>query len=147
MSKKSLYSPEEKYQVISEVMNGRHSLNSIAKKHSLSWMTIKDWIRKYNDDGIEGQKKSTTWKRYTSDLKRNAVLAVINEELSLWQATAVFQLSSTTILRKWISSYTNEEMVKSTSKGSVPKTRINGRKTTYQERIEIVQYIIQSLTS
>lgn len=142
MSKKSLYSPEEKYQVISEVMNGHNSLNSIAKKHSLSWATIKDWIRKYNDDGIEGLKKSTTWKRYTSDLKRNAVLAVINEELSLRQATAVFQLSSTTILRKWISSYTNGEMLKSTSKGSVPKTMINGRKTTYQERIEIVQYTI-----
>lgn len=69
-------------------MNGHNSLNSIAKKHSLSWATIKDWIRKYNDDGIEGLKKSTTWKRYTSDLKRNAVLAVINEELSLRQATA-----------------------------------------------------------
>lgn len=33
-------------------------------------------------------------------------------------------------------------MLKSTSKGSVPKTMINGRKTTYQERIEIVQYTI-----
>lgn len=53
MSKKSLYSPEEKYQVISEVMNRHHSLKSIAKKHSLSWATIKDWIRKYNDDGID----------------------------------------------------------------------------------------------
>ncbi|NKD39825.1 helix-turn-helix domain-containing protein [Enterococcus casseliflavus] len=41
-------------------MNGHNSLNSIAKKHSLSWATIKDWIRKYNDDGIEGLKKSTT---------------------------------------------------------------------------------------
>lgn len=121
MSKKSLYSPEEKYQGISEVMNGHHSLNSIAKKHSLLWATIKDWIRKYNDDGIEGLKKSTTWKRYTSDLKRNAVLAVINEELSLRHATVVFQLSSTTILRKWISSYTNGEMLNLQVKAVYPK--------------------------
>lgn len=135
MSKKSLYSPEEKYQVISEVMDGRHSLNSIANKHSLSWATIKDWICKYNNDGTEGLKKSTTW-------KQNAVLAVINEELSLRQATAVFQLSSSTILRKRISSYTNREMLKSTSKSNIPKTMTNGHKTTYQKRIEITQYTI-----
>lgn len=35
MSKRTLYSPEEKYQVISEVMDRRHSVNSLAKKHSL----------------------------------------------------------------------------------------------------------------
>lgn len=136
MSKRSLYSPEEKYQVISEVMDRRHSLKSIVKKHSLSWATIKNWTRKYNDEGIEGLKKFTTWKRYASDLKLNAVLAVINEELSLQQAIAVFQLSSPTT----ISSYTNGEMLKPTSKGSVPKTMTNGRNTTYQERIEIAQY-------
>ena len=135
MSKRSLYSPEEKYQVISEVIDGRHSVNSIAKKHSLPRTTIKDWISKYEDDGIEGLKKSTTWKRYESDLKLKAVLAVINDEMSLHQATAFFQLSSPTILRKWISRYTTGETLKSTSKGCGPKT-------TYQEQIEIVQYTI-----
>ena len=142
MSKRSLYSPEEKYQVISEVMDGRHSVNSIAKKYSLSWATIKDWLRKYKDDGIDGLKKSTTWKRYESDLKQKAVLAVINDEMSLRQVTVFFQLSSPTILRKWISRYTNRETLKSNSKGSVPKTMKKGRKTTYQERIEIAQYTI-----
>lgn len=142
MSKRNLYSPKEKYQIISEVMDGQQSVNSIAKKYSLPWSTIKDWLRKYNDDGIEGLKESTTWKRYSSSLKQNAVLAVINEELSIRQATAVFQLSSTTILRKWISSYTNGETLKSTSKGSVPKVMTKGRKTNYQERIEIAQYTI-----
>lgn len=74
MSKRSLYSLEEKYQVISEVMDGRHSVNSITKKHFLPWTTIKDWIRKYTDDGIEGLKKSTVWKRYESDLKQKIPL-------------------------------------------------------------------------
>ncbi len=30
MSKRSLYSPEEKYPIISEVIDGRRSMNSIA---------------------------------------------------------------------------------------------------------------------
>lgn len=142
MSKRSKYSPKEKYQIISEVMDGRHSVNTVAKKYALSWTTINDWIRKYNDEGVEGLKESTTWKRYDSELKLKAVLAVINEEMSLSRATVFFQLSSTSVLRKWISRYTSGETLKSTSKGSVPKTMTKGRKTTYQERIEIAQYTI-----
>lgn len=79
MSKKSFYSPEEKYQIISEVMDGRRSVNSIAKKHSLSWKATNDWIRKYSDGGLEELKESKTWKRYDNTLKQEAVLAVINK--------------------------------------------------------------------
>jgi transposase-like protein len=142
MSKRSLYSPEEKYHVISEVIDGRCSVNSIAKKHSLSWEAINDWIRKYNDGGLEELKESKTWKRYDHALKQEAVLAVINKKMSVWEATMFFQISSTSVLRKWISRYTTGETLKSTSKGSVPKTMKKGRKTTYQERIEIAQYTI-----
>lgn len=142
MSKRSLYSPEEKYQIISEVMDDRCSVNSIAKKHALSRKTINDWIRKYNDGGLEGMKESKTWKRYDNTLKQEAVSAVINKKMSIFQATMFFQISSTSVLRKWISRYTTGETPKSTSKGSVPKTMKKGRKTTYQERIEIAQYTI-----
>lgn len=142
MSKRSFYSPEEKYQIISEVMDGRHSVNSIAKKHSLSWEAINDWIRKYNDGGLEELKESKTWKRYDNTLKHEAVLAVINKKMSIFKATMFFQISSTSVLRGWISRYTSGETLKSTSKGSVPKTMTKGRKTTYQERIEIAQYTI-----
>lgn len=142
MSKRSFYSPEEKYQIISEVMDGRRSVNSIAKKHSLSWEAINDWIRKYNDGGLEELKESKTWKRYDNTLKQEAVLAVINKKMSIFKATMFFQISSTSVLRGWISRYTSGETLKSTSKGSVPKTMTKGRKTTYQERIEIAQYTI-----
>lgn len=121
MSKRSKYSPKEKYQIISEVMDGRHSVNTVAKKYALSWTTINDWIRKYNDEGVEGLKESITWKRYDSELKLKAVLAVINEEMFLSRATVFFQLSSTSVLRKWISRYTSGETLKSTSKGVYPK--------------------------
>lgn len=123
-------------------MDGRHSVNSITKKHALSWATIKDWIRKSNEGRLEGLKESTTWNRYDSELGQKEVPAVINDEMSLRQETTFFQISAHSVLRKWISSYTNGEQLKSTSKGSVPKTIKKGCKTTYQERIEIAQYTI-----
>lgn len=142
MSKRSPYSLEEKYQIISEVMDGRHSVNSVAKRYSLSWWTINNWIRTYNNGGLEGLKESKTWKRYDNNLRQEAVLAVINEEMSFHQASVFFQISSHTVLRRWVSGYTNGETLKLTSKGSVPKVMKKGRKTTYQERIEIAQYTI-----
>ncbi|MDB7086604.1 MULTISPECIES: helix-turn-helix domain-containing protein [Enterococcus] len=142
MSKRSPYSPKEKYQIISEVMGGRCSVNSITKKYSLSNGTIESWIHKYNEEGLEGLKEAKTWKRYDREQKQKAILAVLNKEMSLRQATLLFQISSHSVLRKWISSYTKGETLKFTSKGSVPKTMTKGRKTTYQERIEIAQYTI-----
>lgn len=142
MSKRSNYSPKEKYQILSEALDECHSVNSIAKKYSISHNTVTDWIRKYKDSGLEGLKEATTWKRYKNDLKQKAVLAVINNEMSLLQATKNFQISSTSVLGKWISSYTNRETLKPTSKGCVTKTMTKGRKTTYQERIEIAQFTI-----
>lgn len=62
--------------------------------------------------------------------------------MSVLEATLFFQISSTSVLRKWISRYTTGKTAKFTSKGSVPKTMKKGRKNTYQERIEIAQYTI-----
>ncbi|MEY8500611.1 helix-turn-helix domain-containing protein [Enterococcus avium] len=100
MSKRSLYSPEEKYPVISEIIDDHRSVNSITKKHSLSWKTINDWIRKYKDGGLEGLKESNTWKRYDHALKQATVLAVINKKKSILEATIFFQISSTSVYKK-----------------------------------------------
>ncbi|MBX8938922.1 helix-turn-helix domain-containing protein [Enterococcus gilvus] len=31
--------------------DGRHSVNAVAKKHTLSWTMINNWICKYNEGG------------------------------------------------------------------------------------------------
>ncbi|GIP62835.1 hypothetical protein J32TS6_13900 [Virgibacillus pantothenticus] len=51
-----------------------------------------------------------------------------------------FNISSNSVLRQWINQYTSGKEIKSTSKGR--ETMTKGRKTTLQERIEIVQYTI-----
>lgn len=51
-----------------------------------------------------------------------------------------FNISDTKVLRDWIKRYTSGIDIKSTSKGSRERNR--GRKTTLEERMEIVQYAI-----
>jgi Transposase and inactivated derivatives len=142
MSKRSKYSIEEKYQIISEVIGKQYSMNNIAKKYNISFDTISRWIHNYQSYGLEGLKEAKTWKKYDYSLKKKAVLAVIHGEMSLFQATRTFHISSHSVLRKWVSSYTNGEQLNSISKGREFKKMNKGRKTTYQERIEIAQFTI-----
>lgn len=142
MSKRSHFSVEEKYSIILDVIEGRQSVNGAAKKYSVSFTTIMNWLRKYDDNGLEGLKKSVKWNRYSSEVKQAAILAVIEDGMSLYQATKAFQISSRSVLSRWILSYTNGEVQKSTSKGRVSTPMKKGRKTTYHERIEIVQFTI-----
>lgn len=142
MSRRSRFSAEEKHKIILEVIEEHQSANHVAKKYLVCHTTIADWIRKYKENGLEGLKESVTWKRYSDYEKQVAVLSVITGEKSILQATKTFQISSTSVLRGWILSYTNGEILKSTAKGRVPQMTTKGRKTTYQERIEITQFTI-----
>lgn len=64
MSKRSKYATEEKYQIISEVIEKHCSRNGTAKKYALSVQTISHWIHRYQSYGLEGLKEVHTWKRY-----------------------------------------------------------------------------------
>ena len=102
--------------------------------------TIKLWVHKYEADGVDGLKEARTWKKYSSELKREAVGFYLNGEGSLRTTCKKFNISSNSVLRQWINQYTSGKEIKPTSKGRGTMTK--GRKTTLQERIEIVQYTI-----
>jgi transposase-like protein len=143
MSKRNInLSVSTKLAIVNRCIAHESSLNFEAKKYGVAWSTIKSWIRKYELDGIEGLKESKGWKNYTAELKNKAVESVLSGELSLLEATKKFEISSDSVLRRWISKYTNGEEIKPTSKG-IGKSRMNkGRKSTFKERIEIAQFTI-----
>ncbi|API93059.1 hypothetical protein BKP57_15335 [Virgibacillus sp. 6R] len=114
------------------------SVSTIAKEYSVDRTTINLWVRKYEADGVDGLKEARTWKKYSSELKREAVEFYLNGEGSLIMTCEKFNISSNSVLRQWINQYTSGKEIKSTSKGR--ETMTKGRKTTLQERIEIVQY-------
>lgn len=59
---------------------------------------------------------------------------------SIREATKQYQISSKSVLMNWISQYTCREEIKPTRKGKSPMNK--GRKTTFEERIEIAQYTL-----
>lgn len=133
---------DERVAAVLSVIERQMSINTVAKEYKVSSFTIRDWVRKYQADGVEGLKIAKTWKRYSSELKIRAVNFYLDGKGSLPVTCKEFNISSTSVLRQWINLYTSGQDIKSTGKGRDPMKP--GRKTTFQERIEIAQYTISN---
>ncbi|HEL1303159.1 TPA: transposase, partial [Streptococcus equi subsp. zooepidemicus] len=79
--------------------------------------TIKKWIRKYENSGIDGLKESRTWKQYSKELKEQAVQDYLNNLGSLETIIEKYHISSQSVLKRWINQYTNDKALQTTSKG------------------------------
>lgn len=140
MSKRSPISFEVKLQVVKRCLQHDSNPNHEGKQLGIDKQTVRDWIRKYKADGLEGLKESKSWKPYSHELKQNAIRDVLSGKYSVREATKRHGISSKSVLTKWISKYTCGIALKPTRKGNVPMNK--GRKTTFEERIEIVQYTL-----
>ncbi|MFD2117187.1 helix-turn-helix domain-containing protein [Paenibacillus yanchengensis] len=142
MSKRSSISVEVKLHVVQRCLAHKSNPNHEAKQLGVSHYSVTDWIRKYEADGLDGLKESHTWKIYSEELKNTAIHDVLSGRCSVLTATKKHHISSTSVLRKWISKYNSEIEWKPTRKGRGLSHMNKGRKTTFEERIEIAQYTI-----
>lgn len=141
MNKKN-YSPEEKIKIVNKVLERHQSISSVALSYSIDSSTLDGWIRNYRCMGSEAFNKKG-WTKRTSNEKESAVLDYLNGQGSLRDVCKKHKISDTKTLRKWILKYNGHEKLKaSTTGGKTIMTR--GRKTTFEERVEIVQYCIAS---
>lgn len=140
MSKRVLKSVAEKLEVVYLYLEEGKSINWLAKNYQISYPTVHDWIRKYKQDGIDGLQVSRTWKKYSQKLKEQAVLDYLEGNRSAYQIVVKYKISSQSVLKRWIKQYTSGKDFKSTSKGMNPMRQ--GRQTTFEERLEIVNFTI-----
>lgn len=142
MSKRSPTSYETKLHTVKLYLQNKSNPSYEAKQLGVSEHTVREWIRKYKAVGSEGLKESNTWKTYSKELKLTAIKDVLSGSSSIEEATKKHHISNRSVLTKWISKYTNEIELKPTRKGRGLSRMDKGRKTTFEERIEIAQYTI-----
>ncbi|MBM6619660.1 helix-turn-helix domain-containing protein, partial [Bacillus suaedaesalsae] len=87
--------------------------------------------------GSEGLKESSTWKRYSKEIKLLAVSDYLSGKYSLLEVVKKYEISSHSVLHEWIKKYNTHRDLKDTSKGRT-SSMTKGRKTTWEERIQIV---------
>ena len=140
MSKRNPKSVEEKLEVVHLYLEQEKSITTLTKVFGVSDDTIKDWVRKYQKDGIEGLKESPSWKKYRSDLKKEAVTDYLTGRGNLSMIVEKYGISNQYVLRSWIKRYTSGKELKATSKGNSRMKQ--GRQTTFEEGVEIVNFTI-----
>lgn len=132
---------EVKIRVVKDYLLGKRSTSQIAYQLQVSCNTVEHWIRKYRALGEDGLITRKVNSSYTPETKIQAITDYLNGKGSLNDICFRYNISSHSVLRKWIMKYNGHKKFKTHNiKGDGIMT--TGRKTTYEERIKIVSYCI-----
>ncbi|WP_084007330.1 transposase [Salisediminibacterium beveridgei] len=139
MRKNKRWSHEEKLTIVLKHVNEGHSFTSLEREYNCSTKLIRRWVSKDQFMGQEGLKRKHRKTVYTTETKEEMIHEVFNGRTQEEIAQAC-GLSQDSLLSSWIKAYTGGK--KSTGKGRV--NRMKGRKTTLEERLEIVDFSLRN---
>ena len=134
---------EQKLKAVREYLNGSISQMEGARKSGVKLASFQTWIRKYKSEGADGLKETKKMKKYSVELKQNAVCDYLSGKGSQEAICEKYKISSKAQLQRWIMWYNGHKDFKerSSAKGEIYMTK--GRKTTQEERAEIVAFCIE----
>lgn len=144
--KKRKVRPEEKVEGVGAYLQGELGLGKAAEKYGVSKQSFLLWVRNYQIFGREGLQDKDRQKSYSTELRKAAVQDYLSGAGSQADICKKYKIYSKTQLQNWIKVYNgHREMRPSRGRGSdIYMTK--GRKTTYEERVEIVSYCIENGT-
>ncbi len=93
---------EKKVESVKEYINGKISQIQGAKKCDVSIAAFQVWIRKYQSEGEAGLKESKKYKRYSAELKEEAVKDYLSGNTSQEEVCTTYKITSKTQLQRWI---------------------------------------------
>ena len=138
--RRTKFEPDVMTNAVQEYLEGQTSQQAIAKRLGVARTSFREWIRKYRSMGADAFTQDGN-RCYSKELKEQAVTDYLAGRGSLQDICKNYKIMSVTQLRSWIMKYNgHEELKASGTGGTVIMTR--GRKTTFDERVEIVQYCI-----
>lgn len=141
MSFKHKYTYDEKVKILLEYEAGVHGFRKLCQIYGIAQQSLKDWIRLYETFGMEGLKTGSSATKYSRKTKQAAVQDYLAHKLPVKEILKKYKIRSETQLRRWIKKYNGHEELKASGTGGID-IMAKGRKTSFDERVEIVQYCI-----
>ena len=139
---KSKTSPEFKIMLCQKYLQGEGSSISLAKDYGIGHSSLQVWIKKYREHGERCFYSKPGNKHYRKEFKIKCVEKVLLKGYSVDDIVAKYNISSGQVLRSWILKYNaNMELKDYDPKREVYMAEAR-RKTTLEERREIVEYCI-----
>lgn len=144
MGRTAKYSKEVKLEIVRRYIAGE-SASELVKEFMIEGKRavsrIGKWRSKYETIGESAFNPSHRNKSYSKELKEAAIKDYLNGQGSLVVIANKYGISTHELLRKWIIKYNSHIETKDYS----PKPEVymaKSRKTTYEERLEIVNYCL-----
>lgn len=141
MSKKS-FSTDIKVLAVQYLEEGRHTFEEICTMYSVNVNTLQVWRALYKYGGVQSLMRPNKNRVYPEELKRNTVEDYLSGNYSKFNLIAKYGISSVSVFKNWLKFYTSHSELQDSDK-AMNKPMTKGRKTTVEERIEIVKALVQ----
>lgn len=143
MGRKAKYSKELKLEIVKRYLNGESAI-SLANEYGMTKRgddSIYRWVHRYESHGESVFDTSNNNKSYSKEFKEQIVKEYLLGETSLFDLINKYEISSGGVVLGWVSKYNNGMEIKNYNPKSEVYT-MQARKTTLDERIEIVRYVL-----
>ena len=144
MSRRCKITDEERISAVQEYLNGEGSYHSIAKKYGIVYERFRQLVIRAQTEGIESIKISHTNKKYTAEIKIGAVKEYLEGKGSQVEICKKYKITNDSILIQWIKCYNSGKDFNERARSERGITMNKGRKTTQEERVEIVAFCIEN---
>ena len=128
---------------VNDYLDDKGSYETIAKDNGIGASTLKRWVAAYQYRGAEAFIRGSGNKRYSKEFKISCVETVLKGDLSIKDCTAKYGISHDYVLRRWISEYNANRELKDYKPEREVYMAGARRKTTIEERKEIVKYCLE----
>ena len=144
----SKYSPEIKIKACEEYLSGNLSHKEICMKYKIHFdekkhkSMLNEWLFMYREQGPSAFIRTGGNQTYSSQFKESVVLEYLSGNGSYNDISAKYNLRSKSQLQKWVSLYNANRKLKDYCPNREVYMAEARRKTTIEERKEIVEYCI-----
>lgn len=141
MKKRKRLSYEEKVQMCIDYDQGLGSQHSLAIDYGISQGGFKHLYFKYKNFGSDSLRMQKNHKIYTKNLKEKIIESYNEGNWSYSDLAVKYKISNSSLISRWVLGYNNSNK---TTYGRLGGVTMKGRKTTLDERVEVISYLIDN---
>lgn len=144
MGRKPKVSLDIKIKSVELYLKGEKGASEISSMLGVSEESFREWVRKYKNNGAVGLEPLSKNTFYPQEIKILAVTDYLSGKESQYDICSKYNISSHSVLHRWIMKYNKNHTISKSHNTGEDKVMIKGRKTTYDERTEIVAFCIEN---
>ena len=146
------YSEEFKIKLVTEYLYGNLGYKSLTKKYNMpSTSPLRNWVRSYKVQGMEGLRRRKTNKEYSVQFKLNAVQFMLETGASYLETAVRFNLNNHSMIQRWLKAFHEQgiEGLKPRSKGRPSLSKKPNKQKNKEENFKLLdmKYISRSRTN